>query len=241
MGRSAASPKALLVGLGGALLIAAGCTRTVSGSGNVTTTPVPISGFSRLEVSNAFDVNLSFGDTESVTLRVDDNRVGHVDVGVSDGTLHLSLEPGTSVRDAMLHADVAARGLSSIDISGASQVHLSDQLTGENVEVVVSGVGRLDGTLRVDQTNLELSGASNATLEGSAGRVQVTESGASLLDAALLEVTDLTIDLSGASTAQVSVSGTISAVASGVSTLRYRGSPTFTLRDVSGGSSVEAA
>ena len=112
--------------------------------------PVPASGFSRLEVSSSFDVNVSFGDQENVTLRVDDNVVGHLDVGVSDGTLHVGLESGTSVRDATLHADVTARTLLSIDMSGASQVHLSDVLTGERVQVVVSGAGRLDGTAHVD-------------------------------------------------------------------------------------------
>jgi hypothetical protein len=177
MGRSAASPKALLVGLGVALLIAAGCTRTVSGSGTVTTTPVAVSGFSKLEVSNSFDVNLSFGDTQSVTLRLDDSLVGHLDVGVSEGTLHLGLEPGTYVRDAMLHADVTARSLSSIGLSGASRLHLSSDLTGDGVDVTMSGASGLDGTVRVDQANVELSGSSNAKLEGSAGRVQVTESG----------------------------------------------------------------
>lgn len=94
MGRAAAN-RAFLVGLSGLLLIASGCARTVSGSGNVTSTPVPVSPFSRLEVSNAFDVT--------------------------------------------------ARTLSSIDISGASQVHLSDVRSGERVGMVVSGAGRLDG------------------------------------------------------------------------------------------------
>jgi hypothetical protein len=87
--RPVAANRAFLVGLGGLLLTASGCTRTVSGSGNVTSTPVPVSTFSRLEVSNAFDVTVSFGDKENVTLRVDDNIVGHLDVGVSDGTLHV--------------------------------------------------------------------------------------------------------------------------------------------------------
>jgi spore coat protein U-like protein len=240
MGRSAAS-RAVRVALGGLLLIAAGCKGTVSGSGTVTSTPVPVSTFSRLEVSNAFVVNVSFGDQENVTLRVDDNLVGHLDVGVSAGTLHVGLESGTSVRDATLHADVTARTLSGIDISGASQVHLSDVLTGERVQVVLSGAGRLDGTAHVDLAKLELSGASNAKVSGSAGRLEVTESGASRLDAVDLDVSDLAIDLSGASTADVSVRGTISAGVSGASSLHYRGSPTFTRREVSGGSSIEPA
>lgn len=106
------------------------------------------------------------------------------------------------MRDATLHADVTARSLSRIDVSGASQVHLSDVLTGTRFEVVVSGAGRLDGTARVDLANVKLSGAS---------------------------------------TADVSVTDTISAGVSGASSLTYRGSPEFTRRDVSGGSSITTA
>jgi len=64
---------------------------------------------------------------------------------------------------------------------------------------------------------------------------------ASQLDAVDLEVSDLAIGLSGASTADGSVAETISAGVSGASSLRYRGSPTFTRREVSGGSSIEPA
>jgi len=243
MDRRAATTKALCTGLIGFLFLAVGCNKSVSGSGNVTSTPVPVpaSGFSGLEVSNAFDVTVSFGDEESVTLRVDDNVGGHLDVGVSEGTLHLGLESGTSVRDATLHADVTARSLSRIDVSGASAVHLSDALTVTKVEAVVSGAGRLDGTASIDVANVELSGASNARLAGSAQRLQVKESGASKLDAEQLQVSDLIIDLSGSSTAAVSVTDMVSAGVSGASSLRYRGSPTFTRREVSGGSSIEPA
>lgn len=241
--RRAVMTKALCTGLSGVLLFAVGCTRNVSGSGNVTTTPVPVpaSGFSGLEVSNTFDVTVSFGDEESVTLRVDDNLVAHLDVGVSDGTLRIGLEPGTSVRDASLHADVTAHSLSRIDVSGASQVHLSEVLTDTRFEVVVSGAGRLDGMARVDLASVELSGASNVKLAGGAQRLDVTESGASQLDAGQLQVSELTIDLSGASTAEVSVTTTISAGVSGASSLSYRGSPEFTRRDVAGGSSITPA
>jgi len=165
MGRSAAN-RAFRVGLGGLLLIAAGCNRSVSGSGTVTSTPVPVSPFSRLVVSNEFVVNVSFGDQENVTIRVDDNLLGHLDVGVSDGNLRVGLESGTSVRDATLHADVTARALSSIDVSRASQVHLSDPLTGQQVEVVVSGAGRLEGTAPVDLAKLELSGRRTRSSRG---------------------------------------------------------------------------
>jgi Putative auto-transporter adhesin, head GIN domain len=49
---------------------------------------------------------------------------------------------------------------------------------------------------------------------------------------------DLHVELSGASNAEVLVRRTISASLSGASSLRYRGAPTLTRQETSGGSSI---
>jgi hypothetical protein len=213
-------------------------TTTITGSGTVTTKPVTGSSFSKIEVGDAFDVNLTVGDADQAIVRVDDNLVDHLDVGVTGETLHLSLKPRTSVRSATLHADVTVRSLSDIEVSGAGQVHLSGAVTGQRLSLMVSGAGGLDGTIRVGEANVELSGASRAKLAGTAGHLVVKESGASDLEADQLQAEDLTVNLSGASTATASVTNTVSAKLSGASSLRYGGSPTFTRREVSGGSSI---
>lgn len=225
----------------GALILASGVactTSTVTGSGTIITKSVPVSSFSKIEVGAAFDVNVTLGGSERLTLRVDDNLVDRLDVGVSGDRLHLRLKRRISVRQATLHADVSARSLSEIEVSGAGQVHLSDDLTGQRVDLTVSGAGGLDGTVRVDEANVELSGASRAKLSGSAEHLVIKESGASDLEADQLHAGDLTVNLSGASTATVWVSNTISAQLTGASSLRYGGSPRFTRREVSGGSSI---
>ena len=225
--------------VGTIVLSAVGCA-TITGSGKVVSTPVHVSSFSRLQVSNAFEVNVSFGDQEAVFLHVDDNVTGHLDVGVSNGTLHVGLKSRTSVRNATLKADVTAKSLLSIETSGASKVHLAGELTGQNLKLTASGASGLDGSVRMDEVDLSLSGASNAELSGSASRLLVSGSGASRLDSLQLQASDLVIELSGASEATVSVTGTISAVVSGASNLRYEGSPNFTKKDLSGASTIES-
>ena len=217
---------------------AVGCA-TITGSGKVVSTPVPVSSFSRLQVSSAFEVNVSFGEQEAVTLHVDDNVTGHLDVGVSNGTLHIGLKHRTSVRNATLKADVTAKSLLSIETSGASKVHLSGELAGRKLELTASGASRLDGAMRMDELDVSLSGASNAQFSGSVSRLVVTGSGASRLESVQLQAADLVIELSGASEATVAATGTISAGLSGASTLRYKGSPSFTKKDVSGASNIE--
>ncbi len=229
-----------LLGLVGGLAVGCALT-TISGSGNVVSTPVPAPGFSKIEVGSAFHVSVTHGKNDSVTVRVDDNLVGRLDVGVSGNTLHIGLEPGTSVSDATLEADVTARALNGIGLSGASTVRLAGIFTGDRLDVTMSGASHLNGEMRVTGSSMELSGASNVTLTGSASQLTVKESGASKLAAERLMASDLTIDLSGASSATVFVTGTISAGVSGASALRYRGNPSFTRKDTSGASTIQPA
>lgn len=168
---------ASLVGLGMVLLLGIGCTR-ISGSGRIVTKPVHLSLFSRIQVSNVFDVNISFGDQQKVTLRVDDNLVDHIDVGVSNGMLHLGLKSRTSINGATLHADVITRSLSRVQASGASKIHFAGVCIGDRLEVMLSGASHLDGPVNVGEGRAELSGASNATLSGTAGRLEIQASGA---------------------------------------------------------------
>ena len=195
--------------------------------------------FTKLEVSGTFHVTVSAGDAEAVSVRVDDNLVDSLDVGVSGTTLHIGLKSGTSVTNATLQADVTVRSLEALDGSGATTITLSDVLAADTLSVSLSGASRLSGPIEIDGGSFELSGASNAEPSGSATSLTITESGASQLDATALTIEQLTIDLSGASHADVSVTGSLSAGASGASALRYAGSPTVSRSETSGASTIE--
>jgi hypothetical protein len=213
-------------------------TTSVTGSGSVVSRDIPVSSFSRLEVGRAFDVRVSVGAAETVTVHVDDNLVDELDVGVSGDTLHVDLKSGTSISNATLKADVTVRALENMDASGASSISLADGIEAGKLSVTLSGASRLDGRIKTSDGRLKASGASRARLTGSATSLDVTESGASGLEAEDLTVASLVIDLSGASSAVVTVTDTISADLAGASQLRYGGSPQFSRKEISGASSI---
>ena len=215
------------------------CTRNVvRGSGNVVARDVAVPSFSRLQVASAFEVTMSVGSQPSLRLQIDDNLDRHVDVGVDGDTLRIGLRRRTSVSDATLQAAVTAPSLAQIQGSGSSRIRLRDELAGDDLGIELSGASRLDGTVELRSLTAGLSGASEVTLSGQVGSVSANASGASRLALERLQVDGLEVDLSGASTAEVSVRRTISASLSGASSLRYRGSPTLTRQETSGGSSI---
>ena len=230
---------AALVLVATACQMVSGSGNRVSGSGNVVTRAIQVTSFSKLEVTGSFTATVSVGNSESVSVRVDDNLVDSLDVGVSDDQLHIGLKPDTSVRNATLEADITVRSLESLEGSGATSIVLSDELAADTMTVTVSGASRVSGSIAIGSGSIELSGASNAVLSGSASTLDVTVSGASHLDTKELTIRQLSIDLSGASEADVTVTGSLSASASGASTLRYAGSPTIARSETSGASTIE--
>jgi hypothetical protein len=221
------------------LALLAGCSRT-TGSGRLVTREVDTAGgFDRIQVASGFQVDVTMGGHDAVTVELDDNLADRLDAGVSAGTLRLGLRGGGGISDATLRARVTVRRLGRIGASGAAAVRVAGELPGPTLEVELSGASTLDGAVRLEQAELGASGASEVRLTGSAGTVSATASGASDLAIDRLQARRAAVELSGASQARVWATESLSATASGASQLRFKGSPRFERRSASGGSSIE--
>jgi hypothetical protein len=195
---------------------------TISGSGNVVSQEYDLSDFDVVDISHAFNVNITQGESYSVIVRVDDNLMEHLEVVKQGNTLKIGLKPlqDYTVRNATMEAEVTMPELNGVEASGAS-------------DVIATGF-ESDRDFQV-----RLSGASSAVLIGSAGEVTVDASGSSDADLAEFPVGDARVDASGSSTVTVNVSGRLDVDASGSSDVFYLGSPTLGNVDTSGSSSVE--
>jgi hypothetical protein len=212
------------------------------GSGNVVVEEFDLSGFDEVEVSNAFEVEIRQGDAFGVVVRVDDNVQQYLDVFKQGSTLSIGLKPLASgtVSAVTLKAEVTMPELTGLELSGASDVTVADFKSTEALYVEASGASSLQGDIEAGGLRFNLSGASEVRLSGSGGDLVMDVSGASSADLAEFAVADAEIQVSGASSAAVNVSGRLEAEASGASRVRYRGRPTLGSVDASGGSSIEA-
>jgi hypothetical protein len=187
------------------------------GSGNIVSEKRSVSGFSSVDVSNAFVVEIVAGKDFSVEVQSDDNIVPLIKTDVSGGTLHIETEKSVSTKNEMT-VRITAPEIEKIESSGVAKINASG-LTGKSLAISTSG-------------------ASKIVVAGEAADLSVDVSGASNVDAEKLNAVNARIETSGASKVYVNVSGELHAQASGASHIFYSGEPKTVDVDKSGASSV---
>lgn len=212
----------------------------VGGSGNVITREMDFKDFSEVEVTGAFNADLTRGDGFAVAITADDNLFDHFDIYQQGQTLHIGMKRGIGIFGSNTYrAKVTMPNLRRAEFSGASRGTIAGFKSSNGAEFEVSGASRLTGRLDAGTVRVKASGASHVELGGAASNLEVEVSGASRAELGDLPVTDARAIASGASTAVVNANGRLDADASGASTVAYVGNPALGKTSTSGASSIK--
>lgn len=195
-----------------------------------------VSDFDRLEMGDAFNVNVTQGDFFEVTVRGDQRNVDDLIVRTEGSTLVIRYRNNRN-RRYDTYIDITLPTLLSANFSGASDSRISgfDGEASFNLYLSGASVSQLD--IDVADLNVNLSGASRLDVRGEGQKVDAELSGASSLKAFHFDADVVVVDAAGASDAQIMASTSLNAKASGASQIVYRGNPQVT-SDVSGASVV---
>jgi hypothetical protein len=225
----------------GVVVIAVGVAAAVflSWPGNPKTQEYTNSGFTALDVGSAFQVTVNRGDTYSVKVTAGERIFDRIMVTQSEETLKIEVTPGIFFGTFDAKAEITMPTLNSVTLSGATNGDVDGFSTTDQFVITVSGASSLDMTnMELEDVDIELSGASRLTAQGTGANLVSQVSGASNLNLESFPVNDATVTVSGASHAAVSPSGTLNVEASGASSLQYTGNPNLGTINTSGASTV---
>ncbi|WP_276365880.1 head GIN domain-containing protein [Chryseolinea sp. H1M3-3] len=196
-----------------------------------------ITDFDRLEMGDAFNIEVEHGNTFSIEVRGDRRNIDDLEVYKSGNTLMIKFEDNSN-RHHSTYVDITMPRLESVNFSGASVSKIRGFTSDDDFDFYLSGasVSQLDADFR--EINLILSGASSAVLFGSGDELHGEVSGASSLKAFDYPVREATLNVTGASEARVTATDELSVTASGASSVLYRGNPSLTT-NTSGASTVQ--
>ncbi len=206
----------------------------------VTIVDVDFSGYTGLDLSDAFNAYITFSDSEE-KIQIEANKNIHDKIRVTKegNILKIKLKNHTNIRGKVtLNVYITTKNITHFNASGASDIILENKLTAQNVKLDLSGAAEFSGELSVNRLELDSSGASDIDIYGNADQFDANLSGSSTLKNYDLVVGQLDITLSGASDAFLSVTERIDIDASGASTLKYKGNAVIGNKNLSGASEI---
>jgi hypothetical protein len=210
------------------------------GNGNVQKQERKVAAFNAIEVSGAFDVFLSQGATQSVVVEADENLLPLIRTEVIGNTLKIDNNKPIHNPKCM-KVYITVTDLKRIEVSGAVDLQTQTKLTFTELALNISGA--TDATLDIAVQKLEISssGGCNLKLSGMANRVDLDVSGAVDIRAYDLLAESVSLDISGAGEAQINVTKELNADISGAATVRYKGNPAKVDTSISGAGSIKRA
>ena len=190
---------------------------TTSGSGKSKVEKRSVSGFTAVNLSGAFEVEIVAQKEPGLEVEGDDNLLPLVRTEVKNGVLDVFNEKPFSTKNA-IRVRISVPQLDAVSTSGAS-------------DVVISGV-------KSEDFNISTSGAGSLKISGEARVFDLQMSGAGEVDAKDLRSERVTVNSSGAAEATVYASEDLTVSASGAGTVDYYGDPKNVSENVSGGASI---
>jgi hypothetical protein len=202
----------------------------------------PAGAFTKIEISGGIDLVLSQSDTEAIAVSAGNEQSRDAIITrIENGVLKIytdnkswKVTRGYTKRVAY----VSCKQLQKITASGSSDVTIDGSLSGDELSIHLSGASDLKGSLAVNRLKLNQSGASDATLKGTVNDLEIIIAGASEIKAYDLQVENCKATASGASDVKVTVRKALSAVASGASSIYYKGEGNVTSVQSSGASNI---
>ncbi len=209
----------------------------VKGSGKVIKEIRKVETFTSIDAGSAFDITVVKGDVQKLQIETDDNVISLIKTKVKNGELIITTK-GNINNPTKMEIKITMAKLKGIDLSGACTLSSDSRFESPTMEIEQSGASSSKLKISCSNLKVELSGSSDASLVGYAASVNAEISGASSLKAYNLDVENADIDCSGAASAKIKVSKSISGEASGASSIYYKGNPTRVNISTSGVGSV---
>jgi hypothetical protein len=219
-------------------LVAIGCrvpiefnrdVETITPSDVIITEVRALQGFTGIEISTFGRVNLSQGESESLSIQGSDNVVPVIRTTVRNNVLLIETEENINIMGMngsnVLTFNIVVKDLTSLTISGAADIEMNG-LSTSNLEFTMNGAGQLGlDALDADSLDVTLSGVGDVEISGQVTTAQIDIPGAGSVRASDLRIETADVNISGIGGATLWVTGQLTGTISGGGSVSYYGNP----------------
>ncbi len=187
------------------------------GSGDMQTETRDVDNFKRVKLKGSFDIFITVGKKQSVTVTFDDNLLDRVETEVQGKTLIIDIE-GYFRSKRSCKIEITVPELEYVKLSGSGNI-IIEELDQDFFEYQLSGSGEFTAEGRVKDLELQLSGSGN-------------------IDTRNLIADDVYVKISGSGGIKVYAKNSLDGIVSGSGNILYYGDPEYVNNKISGSGSI---
>jgi phage shock protein PspC (stress-responsive transcriptional regulator) len=196
--------------------------------------------FNEVEVTGKFDLKITNGSQYSVELIGSEREKAKYSIYRSGETLVVEYQSPIKksyrwdnmkeLNGDEMRINITMPSLTKIEATGFGSIRF-DEFNSNDMDIESRGPIKIRGEINTENLTLDLTGKSEAELSGRASKLSASLEFASKLRAYSLDVLDAIVEVSGASSAKVNVSGSLEMDEGVASSIDYRGNPHVINRD----------
>jgi len=224
-------------------LFFASCSKNrefIQASDTITTESHSFTDYNKIDITSDFKVYLNFSDvTEEIRVEGPENLHDYIIVDKTGDELSIRMKSNTTIKNSNdIKVYITTKLVTEFEASSDSEFILEDKLIANNINVKLTGDSKFTADLEVNNAVIKGTSDSKYNLTGEITSLDAELTGDSELRDYDLNVNNLKIDLTGDSSAELTVNGTIDIKATGESRLNYKGQATIIRQDISGESRI---
>jgi hypothetical protein len=168
----------------------------IRGTGPSITKDFKVSGFHGIDVSHGFDVILVQGNTEGLTLTVQENLLEYIIVTVDQGVLRIYSDKNINSTQPM-KARITFKDINKLNVSGGGDVTSETALNLQKMDIDMSGGGDVTFVLNADELKCGISGGGDLKIDGNIKNYDLDLSGGGDVTSVINTTSDMECRVSG--------------------------------------------
>jgi hypothetical protein len=214
---------------------------SISGNGNVREEKRPLSNINTVKTSGSIDVEITNGNTYSLTVENDENLIPYVVTEVNGSELNIYYKNGYSIMNDHAKVIVTVPTLSRIITSGSGDITTNGIFNSSHeIEMNTSGSGDIKANVNAPSVKVTGSGSGDIELSGMTKDFDCRISGSGDIKCRNLKSENAVIHVSGSSDVHVFASVSLKVNVTGSGDVHYSGNPSTPEIHITGSGTVTA-
>ena len=200
---------------------------TIKGNGQVKKETREVSAFTSLSSGGAMDVQIAYGNSNSISVEADENLLPYIETSVQDGRLTIRSKKNVNLKPrSKMVVHVSMTQITSLQQSGSGNINGEGAFKNDGkTDISISGSGNIK--LSFDSfKDLELSTAGSGNMDlkgGSTNNIEAKISGSGNIDCLSISSNNVDVKISGSGNVKVYANNSIDAKISGSGNVFYKG------------------